>query len=524
MNARLNKKSLAAECGMAFEDAVRELLVHTRTEGSRPIKSTFPHVDIAIKKNIFIQVKSTRQMDRNFLNLDIYSSSPFEESRYLVEGSLTDHKGLLAGKNTHDGELFLLVGVYSNDVEHQHECAKEYQAHRLNPPKTEKERFTYVDYLSEYDGVILHHFNKYDKQGEYHRLDIKEFLTRGCSFITSLVKAKRELPQLPKPEAKPEPKLDDSDSLKPYEKYIRKDFRITKLSADLLGLYKAKDIIETLADSEISSRGGAWSLMGLLSSEKKIRDKLQLDNKKRYVLLYNLLWPMVKNSKVLYISDNGFRICKEYALEVDLDNLNLSNSLPKEITFTLFSKLVEALNLRKLLSSRFSHTVAYSAFAYGYAGPSYLHYFLECLKENNLKKYIFLARAISRTIAPVTPYSTACKHFPIHSIAKPKAKPKAKPEPKPEVKPEPKPKAKPKAKPEPKLEVKPDVVTDKSGQTLLFDKPSYISINGVEVDLSSFLLMLSGHPHLSKVEKDSAMSLARACVLRQIDINHLGRK
>jgi hypothetical protein len=523
---------------MAFEDAVRDLFVHTRTEGSRPIKSTFPHVDIAIKKNIFIQVKSTRQMDRNYLNLDIYSASPFDESRYLVEGALTDYKGLLAGKNTHDGELFLLVGVYSNDVEHQHEYAKEYQAHRLNPPKTEKERFTYKDYLSEYDGVILHHFNRYDKQGEYHRLDIKEFLTRGFSFINSLVKAKRELPRLPKPEAKPEPKLDDSDSLKPYEKYIRKDFRITKLSADLLGLYKAKDIIETLADSDDTSQGGAWTLMGILSSEKKIKDKLQL-NKKRYSHLYTLLGPMVKNSKLLYISDNGFRTCKDYALEVDLTYFHLSKSLPKKIKSTLFLKLVETLNLKKLIKGRDPEVLAYNVFAFGYAGPSYFHYFLECLKESNPKKIKLLDGFISKTIAPTTPYSTTCKHFP-----NPKAKPKAKPEAKPKVKPEPKPKAKPEpklevkpeakpepklevkpeAKPEPKLEVKPDVVTDKSGQTLLFDKPSYISINGVEVDLSSFLLMLSGHPHLSKVEKDSATNLARACVLRRIDINHLGRK
>jgi hypothetical protein len=152
---------------------------------------------------------------------------------------------------------------------------------------------------------------------------------------------------------------------------------------------------------------------------------------------------------------------------------------------------------------------------------------LECLKENNPKEIKYLDGVISRTIAPTTPYSTTCKHFPNPKVkpeVKPEPKPKVKPEPKLEVKPEPKLEVKPEAKPEPKLEVKPDVVTDKSGQTLLFDKPSYISINGVEVDLSSFLLMLSGHPHLSKVEKDSAMSLARACVLRQININHLGRK
>jgi hypothetical protein len=502
---------------MAFEDAVRELLDYTKTGNSRPIKSNLPHVDIAMYKNIFIQVKSTRQMDLNYLNLDIYSASPFDESKYLVEGALKDHHGLLAGHNTHHGELFIIVGVYKQDVEHQYECAKEYQAHRLNPPKNKKQRFTYVDYLSEYDGVILHHFNRYDKQGEYHRLDIKEFLTRGCSFITSLVKAKRELPRLPKPEAKPEPKLDESNSLKPYEKYIRKDFRITKLSADLLGLYKAKDIIETLADSDVSTRGGAWNLMGLLSSETKICEKLQLDNKKRYGQLYKLMWPMVTNGKVIYISDNGFRTCKNYALEVDLENYTLTGGIPQEVKFTLFSKLIETLNLRKLMSSCAS-TTAHTVFAYGYAGPSYFHYFLECLKESNPKRIEFIDRRILNIIAPVTPYSTACKHFPIHSIAKPKAKPEPKLEVKPEAKPEPKLEVKPEAKPEPKLEVKPDVVTDKSGQTLLFDKPSYI------FDLSSFLLMLSGHPHLSKVEKDSAMSLARACVLRQININHLGRK
>ena len=306
--------------------------------------------------------------------------------------------------------------------------------------------------------------------------------------------------QLPKAEQA------DSDSLKEYQEYIRKDFKITRLSSDLFGFELAKKLVDEII---VNSYFHLDTLIDFLKGYQNEIEHLKLTTRECWRELYQLLHPMTYGNS-LWLCPEGFEACRDLAFKTE--PFRVKNAIPPRVQVNLVNELLDKLGLQKelVLGDRPKQLMI----TFGVSGPSYYVYFLECLKQRpEFKCYISALEAnIKRIRYHTTIHRTHSKRF--------KPKPDLKSRPKPIVEDS----ALKSSKPEPKPEPKPGFITEKTGQTLLFDKPSSISINGDEVDLVSFLLMLSGHPHLSKVEKDSAMNLARACTLRQIDINHLGRK